>query len=586
MDNPKPGRASVPDVWVVHTSAIGLPLEAQELGQILERVGVFHEVSAFENLRFDSSSLPRIILLVANEDDALTLRIIEHLQRRMGPSSPPLLVIAAQPSLDLRMRGFLKGASGFISYDAFRSKPDILEHTTLPQDITDIGFTGLNELVEYCTNTLKTNIVRSKTHSEQDGKEIQILLGDGRGVATTLASFVEGLTSFVAGHFHATSQVKKNPTVINGVLKSSPLAHAKRRVYDGARFIVAFSNPVRCDLIARELRALGGWVAVCDYRGEDLERFSYVDPHIVFVDSADALIGGNQLIESIQKEARLRWASVVTIQWDVLCPFDQLDGRVLQKQLEQILSKEKQMLSTLRKKGRVELDLADIGPCRVLRALIAESGEWRIDCSSVHSTCSVRVNGELVVRAEAQGWDNAKSKPIKYEGMSAMAAWILMKGGHVRIERTLEASMPNIVMPLDELLYQAYLPPGNVDKRVVSPALQEPFMHEASGTVRVIRPLDRQVLVRREAPRSGIRLKEADREQSPEDVLLEHRSALESYPDLWNFDDDFFSDPARVHSERTMILAVEHKWGLVFFGTLILITAAWMFWSLVYQGAL
>jgi hypothetical protein len=275
----------------------------------------------------------------------------------------------------------------------------------------------------------------------------QILAAPGREIAEAIRGFADRVRTLVKpGDVERArpmlSMHRPEPRLDAALLET--LDDGASDALCGARLLLVNDDPGRADDLASELRARGATVVVSSATPQGLARGRALDPEAVLVDSAEKV---EFVRATLARDPRLRWASVIDMHAEDVFPSEQtvpqLDG--IAARIAPLRAAERHLASRALSEARFEVDLAELGPSRVLRALSDTPFPMRVTALEDLAEARADLFGGLVVGATADG----------LEGADALAALLDLPGGMVRIERREAPAHANLLSPVADTLVRA-----------------------------------------------------------------------------------------------------------------------------------
>ncbi|MET0286621.1 MAG: hypothetical protein ABW352_19220 [Polyangiales bacterium] len=155
-------------------------------------------------------------------------------------------------------------------------------------------------------------------------------------------------------------------------------------------------------------------------------------------------------VAEVRSDVRARWASVATIDYTSLVGSEgTVDLRALEGVVSRLAGMDKALTERARKEEKFETTLAPLGPTRTLRALALAGPTLHVELSDGELSAKVDLAHELLVSAIAE------RKGESWEAWSALAHVIGMTDANVAVERRANATMMNIMEPVDQALETA-----------------------------------------------------------------------------------------------------------------------------------
>jgi DNA-binding response OmpR family regulator len=398
---------------------------------------------------------PDLVLLVGDAARDGGRKILDQLSNDATVSSIPVAVLGAGGMLGARVAAYRHGAVAVIprtaSADAIATRVAILvreiqERAAAPQ--AELGEATFDELVDMVSRELRSGILSVQS---KDGEPMRVVLGAGRPVAAAVEEFVRRLRPLVARAEPLTYELHVSSGGQVGLLDAEPGPEAEPVQLEGLRVLLVDTEPARADALAQELRARKVVVSVADASGRGLERARGLDPEIVILDAAGMEGPGFDVLRTIRRDVRLRWASMLVAPWDEIWPNPESmpDVARLSERIAPLVVHDQQLRKRAATEEAFDTRLESTGPCRLLRILTDSSHALHVTFRSRTSSVEVDVAEGLIVGAQGS------SNGVTVEAVHALAAILAMGSARVHIERRDNPATANLMAPVDEALARA-----------------------------------------------------------------------------------------------------------------------------------
>jgi hypothetical protein len=233
---------------------------------------------------------------------------------------------------------------------------------------------------------------------------------------------------------------------------STSIPSVRREAWRAARVLLIHDDSGSADALAQEIRARGGVVVVSGRSEHGVLRARELDPEIVVLDSGSVVGPALDIVQVMERDTRLRWASRVVVRWDDVWPagasmahMDRLAERVLP-----IRNQEESVLDRSEAEAQFSVPLAPLGPCRLLRALATSSHVLEITTTNGDRRVLVDLADGLLAGASIFLGDT----PV-LEGLEALAVWMDEEHGDVEIVRKRAPHAANVLLPVEVALATA-----------------------------------------------------------------------------------------------------------------------------------
>lgn len=420
-------------------------------------------------------------------------KVLAELAANPATSVVPVALLQADATLDQRLRAFRSGAVAVIPRTA--SVDDIAKRVAelcveLPNRPGEakgaLGESTLDELVELVSQQLRTGILSVERANPDEKAPIRLVLGPGERVASALDEFVQHLKGLIAEAEPLHYELFEASGGRLRFLDDEVDPDGDLDVFHGLRVLVMDDDPGRADGLAAALRDHGSSVAVTKVSVEGLERAHRLDPAVVLLDSTAIEGSGFEVVRTMRRDPRLRWASILVLSWDEIWPKEQPspDLEELATRLKPVVEPDEQLQARAQKEESFDTRLELTGPSRMLRTLVRVPGTRHLVVRSSHTILTVDLADGLIVSA------SGKTKEGEVEGTGALEQLLGLATGRVHVEKRLHPSKANVMMPVDEALAASAprgvsvvpsAPPPPLVEDDQPPKVEEEADHDKSG---------------------------------------------------------------------------------------------------------
>ncbi len=421
----------------------------------LDRHGLFVEAVGLDDLRGSVQlTAPDLILLLGDAAEQGGVAALTVLAGDAASAAVPVVLLAPDAGLESRMHAFRHGAMAVVprsaSPDAVARKiaglsRELSEH--FEEKTGEIGEATFDELVDLVKKELRSGILSVHAPNHKGGP-MRVVLGAGRPVAQAVQEFVARLKPHVAA---ADSMYYQFHTSAGGPVELLDMdgAAGDLAALRELRVLLVDDDPARADTLAQELRARGSIVFVTDAQGRGLERAVGLDPQVAIVDAAGLEGPGFEVVRSLRKDLRLRWASILIAPWDEIWPRGAAMPNIerLASRIEPLLSPERDLAERARGDQPFDLRLEAMGPGRMLRILVESGATFHVTVRNPKAVVEVDLAQGLLVGAQAR-----TAQGLDVLGSAGLAALLALGSGRVHVERRANPSVANVMTPVDEAL--------------------------------------------------------------------------------------------------------------------------------------
>ena len=241
--------------------------------------------------------------------------------------------------------------------------------------------------------------------------------------------------------------VVRGPAFLGAALHvPDPTRGGLRAPLDGLRLLVMGTSVGAAMAVARALAELGGTVATLEGEGPRVSAVSGLDPNAVIVCRGDGDVHAAWMDE-VRSGHRMRWAKVVDVRIDADGGGAGFDLAGLVARLASVGLEDRALAGRLRAIAETAGGVAPLGAARWLRTLTETPGTWHADVRGEGGEFRFDVAEGLVVGAAGRTGEGEV-----VEGLAAIAAWLALATGEVRVVARSHPAALNVMMPVDEVL--------------------------------------------------------------------------------------------------------------------------------------
>jgi hypothetical protein len=222
---------------------------------------------------------------------------------------------------------------------------------------------------------------------------------------------------------------------------------ARTDSFEGLHVLLVTEDEARAHAIAKSLRERKAHVG--DVRAGSKDPVALRGADLLVIDARRSPAIDARVAE-VRSDVRARWASVATIDYTSLVGAEgTVDLRALEGVVSRLAGMDKALTERARKEERFETILSPLGPTRTLRALALAGPTLHVTLSDGELNAKLDLAHELLVSAVAD------RKGSSWEAWSALARVIGMTDANVAVERRANATIMNIMEPVDQALETA-----------------------------------------------------------------------------------------------------------------------------------
>ncbi|HEY8942972.1 MAG TPA: hypothetical protein VIM73_01870, partial [Polyangiaceae bacterium] len=316
-----------------------------------------------------------------------------------------------------------------------------------------VGEATLAEFVETLGKELRSGILSVQ---QRDGDPpVRLVLGSGR----PLAEFIDEFVRRVRRHVVVAEPLEyefddRASGTVQLLANETAQAEPPPGNIEGLRVVLADDNSARADVVAQELRARGATVVVSNLAPDvtQFARLRQLDPQALVIGEAELEGAGYALLKRMKGDTRLRWASLLVVRWNEIWEnalavptTDRLAGA-----LASLSESDRGLYDRSELGDAFDARLELIGPARCLRALCQTPRPLRLSIHNARVLVNVDLSDGLVVGASATSPDGKI-----WEGAAALAAFLVLGSGRLRIEPVQQPATTNLMTPVDVALDHA-----------------------------------------------------------------------------------------------------------------------------------
>lgn len=454
IDNPVVliiGRGSLCEQLETELKKRGLDVETAESGVVVEAV---------------IAAAPDLVVLVGDAAQNEGREILQQLTSNPAGAVVPVVVVSDSKSKE-RSKAFRHGVVSTIVSDtpvneiAERIAALVHELPERPGECTGaVEEATLDELVGLLTNELRSGVLSVKGKGEKiNERGARIVLRAGHPVSEKADSFVERVKPMIANQQGVSYAFQENSSGrVDSVMPPGSVSQqddaSDSFSLERRRILVVDSERTRGDRLAKALRehkALA--VTVCGTE-VDLERARSLDPEVVIVDSCDIDGACAQVIETLQQDIRMRWASVLVSSKEQVWPDDQERPNIipLANKIAQLIKPDEQLHKRAQSNRSFDSRLEIVGPSRMLRVLAATGKTLRVSVKHPRATIDIDLGDDTVLGAKG----TLKEEPSRsVSGTTALAAFMALASGRVKVSEVSASELSDLLSPVDLMLSMA-----------------------------------------------------------------------------------------------------------------------------------
>ncbi len=412
------------------------------------------------------AAAPDLVVLIGDAARNDGKKILQQLADNPAGAVVPIVVLSESRSKD-PSKAFRHGVVSTIVSDtpvdeiAQRIAALVNELPERPGECTGaVEEATLDELVGLLTNELRSGVLSVKSQNDKrDEQGARIVLRAGHSVSEEVDSFVERVKPLIADQkgvsyaFQESSSGRVDSVAPPGEIPQQRDATGSFSL-ERRRILVVDSDRTRADRLAKALREHKALVVSVCGTDVDLERARSLDPEVVIVDSCDIDGACSQVIETLQQDIRMRWASVLVSSKEQVWPSDQEQPNIapLANKIAQLNKPDEQLKKRAQSNGSFDTRLEIVGPSRMLRVLADTGKTLRVSVKHPRAAIDIELGDDIVLGAKGILKEDA-SRAVS--GTTALAAFMALASGRVRVSEVAAPELSDLVSPVDLMLSMA-----------------------------------------------------------------------------------------------------------------------------------
>jgi hypothetical protein len=240
---------------------------------------------------------------------------------------------------------------------------------------------------------------------------------------------------------------RARPAARLSALEASTTPLSSAASLKGRRLAMVHPDPGAADAVAQALRAKGAEVVILSLNPGSLDRALVLGPHAVLMESGDFYGACWELVRALWQHPRLCFTPLLLSQLEGrgLDDFSALDTQGLCTALDALCAEHDRVLKSARVESEFSVDLAELGPARLLRVLVESGRSLRASFSCPGGSIDVDLTEHVIVGASASGAEACL-------GPYALALLLKQQQGSVQVRRVEHPAVTNIIAPLDTAL--------------------------------------------------------------------------------------------------------------------------------------
>ncbi len=441
---------------------------------------------------------PDLVLLVGDavvEEGRATL---EKLAATVATAVIPVAILSDDAGLDHRLQAARLGAVAVVlrsaSADAMAQRiaevARELPERKGTEGATDLGEATLDEVVELFARRLRSGVLAV---TASGGSERVVLRGD-RPVTQAIEELVDRLRPLVTQSDTVRWEFQQSPTgkLAELTLDDEPSGELDlAKLFRDRRIVIVEKSPARADDLVVALRERGAHVVVIDGEGTGLAKARAIDPDVILVDVSGVGGWASQAMQLVRGDSRLRWAALLVTRgeelWRANTPEPDI-ARLGAGMLPLVEPDESLMQRVRDGQSSIDVRLETTGPTRLLRAVGRAGATVHATVRHRRATIEIDFAQGLIVGARGEVASELPGAPSsKVEGAAALAIWLGLASGRVRIERREAPSVANVMSPVDDAIAAADRETPLIKPSIPPPA-GPPSLHPGASASNSARP--------------------------------------------------------------------------------------------------
>jgi DNA-binding response OmpR family regulator len=408
---------------------------------------------------------PDLVLLVGDASVEDGRAVLEKLAATVATAVIPVAILSNDAGLDQRLQAARFGAVALVprtaSADAMATQiaeiaRELPERKT--EAATDLGEASLDEVVELFARRLRSGILAV---SASGGTERVVLRGD-RPVTQAIEELVDRLRPLVtqSDTVHWEFQQASTGKLAELTLDDEPSGMLDlAALFRDRRLVIVEKSPARADDLVVALRERGAHVVVIDGEGTGLAKARAIDPDLILVDVSGVGGWASQAMQLIRTDPRLRWAALLVTRGEELWRSNTPEPDVsrLAAGMLPLVEPDESLMQRVREMTEpLDVRLETTGPTRFLRSVARARTTVHATVRHRRGSIEIDLAEGLVVGARGEVLSEIAGAPsTKVEGSNALAVWLALGAGRVRIEKRDAPSVANVMSPVDDAIAAA-----------------------------------------------------------------------------------------------------------------------------------
>jgi hypothetical protein len=248
------------------------------------------------------------------------------------------------------------------------------------------------------------------------------------------------------------------------------------------RLAVVHPDPGSADALAEALRARGAQVVVLSVGETGLERAEALDPDAVIVQPERFWPAGRTVINALWQHPWLRWTPVLFVPAERLgsASASAPDVRELALGLRTLCATYDLCAARAARKERFELQLSQLGPVRMLHALLESRSSLRLRLEAPERVYEIDLGEGLVIGGRVSVQREGDWEELL--GVHAVKSLLARMDGRVHVMPVEQPALTNIMAPLEAVLLSGHeeqpaLGAQRSDAGALAPRLVQATLH-------------------------------------------------------------------------------------------------------------
>ncbi len=402
---------------------------------------------------------PDLVVLVGDAAIGGGKRVCELLAADPAASVAPVAVVGAPtaPATTGLKHGPVAALSGALDADEMAARLVALARDVPEREGAVRGGVSsgtLEPLLESLSEGHRSGVLTVDT--DQLPAPARMLIKGGRPVSERPERFVERVKPLLDdADIPAEYEFQQSSTGVDSIPPAVAQDDAPLSMLKGYRVAVVDSDQGRAAQLARALRGRGALAVAC-VDATSVDQVRGLDPDVVLVDPEDMQGACSALMDTLMKDVRVRWASILAAPRSDLWPQGAtrpLISAVCNK-ISELMAPARELAERLRIRPQFTTRLELLGPARILRVLAAANRTLRMSVRHPRATLHVDLKDGLVCGASGTAKE-APQRPLT--GPEVLSALAVMRSGRVTVESRQEAELHEINARVDLALAMADL---------------------------------------------------------------------------------------------------------------------------------